>query len=619
MTRRSPEAYLSQAEDEEKKSMQGKLKIYLGAAPGVGKTYQMLSDALVKRSQGIDVVIGVVETHGRQEVESLASAFEKTPCTIIKKNNIKLKSLNLENIFMRAPGLVLIDEAAYSNPEGSIHPKRWQDILAIIAKGIDVYTTLNIQHLESLNDLVGRLIGIPVYETVPDDFIEQATVIELIDLPSEELINRLKEGKVYLPADASVAINHFFKKSNLDALRELALRIAAERVNAAVKLYKEDALLACVNGNIDMGRLLRTAKRISSRLNCNWHALFIDSGDQNSFSAAQHWLNFARSLGATTHVIFATNILFAIEDYIIQNKINHVVIGKRKAGGWNTFRLFKHLTNKIKDIGIYLIDLPTAKFNLRQYFNKKVLISMVFLLVSAAVMAKVKNIFSPWDFGWLTSLFVLVIAYLGAWQWVFFLLSLFIGLDLLFNERSFEYFLSHTGLWLQQYGSWSLLLLSLSAYLIYAKKKLLLAREIERYNSQILAFYQCIAHARGRDAVFVKTTDFLKKYFHLKVRFFLHNANTLQQVYPKHDSALPEKEYGIVQWVFESGEEAGMGTGNLIFSHAYYLPWLSAEGTIGVVRFDGGKDGILDAHKKILGMLMQQVANNMRTELDKLI
>ncbi len=632
MERRTPESYLTQAEAEEKRAHQGSLKIYLGAAPGVGKTYQMLSDALVKRAQGIDVVIGAVETHGRQEVESLASAFEKIPPRMIKKDSFTLRALDLEAIYKRSPGLILIDEAAFSNPEGSIHPKRWQDILDIIDRGIDVYTTLNIQHLESLNDVVGRLIGIPVYETVPDAFLEQAAVIELIDLPSEELITRLKEGKVYLPAEVSVAIHHFFKKGNLDALRELALRIAAERVSSEVEsdyskslssrlLYQEDTLLVCVNDYVDMHRLIRAAKRIASRLNCPWHALFIDTGDQKSFFIAQQHLQFAQSLGAKTHVVFASNIASAIEDFIEQQKITQVVLGKQKSYGWRPTNLFEKLAVKLKDIGIYLIELPAQKFNwlekIKKQFSIQKIAIILFLVVTASAMVMFKNIFSPWDFGWLTGLFILGIAYFGAWRWVFFLMFLFLGLDLLFNARSFEFLMSDTGAWLRQYGSWSLLFLSLSAYLIYAKKQILLAREIERHNSQLLSFYQVIAHVRGIDAILTNTNEYLKKYFKLSARFFLYSDNSLKQVFPKDDELLSDKEQGIVQWVYESGEEAGVGTGNLIFSKAYYLPIATSEGIFGVARFVGQGQEIMEGQKKILMVLMQQLSTNLQLEMQQ--
>lgn len=630
--RRTPESYLSQAEAEEKRAKQGSLKIYLGAAPGVGKTYQMLSDALVKRAHGMDVVIGIVETHGRQEVESLASAFEKIPCCWFEKANVRIRALDLEAIYKRAPGLVLVDEAAYSNPDGTLHPKRWQDILDIIERGIDVYTTLNIQHLESLNDVVGRLIGVPVHETVPDAFLEQAAVIELIDLPSEELIARLKEGKVYLPTEVSVAIHHFFKKSNLDSLRELALRIAAERVGSEVEsdytkslsarlLYQKDCLLVLVNHHPDVHRLIRAAKRIASRLHCPWHALFIDSGDSKVFFAVQTPMQFAQSLGAQTHIVFASHVKKAIEDFIEQQKITQVVLGKTDDFCWIFQKSLDKWIDHLKDVGIYRIELKSKRRSLirrlRDMISYRSFMGAGILLATASLMVFFKNIFSPWDFGWLTGLFILFIAYWGAWRFVWVLMLLFLGLDLLFNSRSFNYLMTDKWAWFQQYGSWSLLFLSLSAFLIHAKKQILLAREIENSNNQLIAFYQYINQVRGVENILSKTSEFLRQYFFIELRVFLARNQILEQVFPKDGHPLDEKEQGVVQWVFESSEEAGVGTGNLIFSKAYYLPIKTHEGLLGVAQLESDEPSQLETHQKTLIVLIGQLSMILELEVQQ--
>lgn len=621
MNRRTPEEFLSQAEEEEKQTRQGALKIYLGAAPGVGKTYQMLSDALVKRAQGIDVVIGMVETHGRQEVESLASAFEKIPCQIIQKDTFTLRALDLEAIYQRSPALVLIDEAAFSNPEGSLHPKRWQDILDIIHHGIDIYTTLNIQHLESLNDVVSRLVGIPIYETVPDAFLEQAAGIELIDLPSNELINRLKEGKIYLPSEVSVAIHHFFKKANLDALRELALRVAAQRVGSEVisdtskslsarLLYQEDRLLVCIKHQADMNRLIRSAKRIASRLNCPWYALYVDTGDQEHFFKVQTHLQFAQSLGAQTQVVFSTQVVDSIEEFIEQQQITQLVLGKETRKWWFPSKVLERLMLDLKDIGIYLIELQAERRNIREKLKnlfsfKKMMLGFSIVLTSL-FMVVFKNIFSPWDFGWLTGLFILGIAYAGAWSWVFFLMFLFLGFDLLFNERSFDYFIHEPLSWLWQYASWSLLFLSLSAFVIHARRQIILAREIENQHHQLISFYQLITNTRGIDEILKASSQFLKSQLEIQAIFFISEHQRLKPMIP--EQCLSEKEMAIVQWVFESGEQAGLGTGNLIFSEAYFLPIKTSDQILGVARFQSRPRELMETQKKFLNVMMQQLA-----------
>src|SRR5258705_987942 len=226
-TRPSPEALLDTAEKEGR----GRLKIFLGAAPGVGKTYEMLQSAQAKRREGVDVVVGVVETHGRRETEALLKDLEIIPRREVDYKGHRLTEMDLDAILKRRPQLVLVDELAHSNAPGSRHPKRYLDIEELIAAGIDVYTTLNIQHVESLNDVVARITRIPVRETGPDGILDQADDIEIVDIAPDDLIQRLQEGKVYVSHQAERAVRHYFQPGNLTALRELALRRAAQRVD----------------------------------------------------------------------------------------------------------------------------------------------------------------------------------------------------------------------------------------------------------------------------------------------------------------------------------------------------------------------------------------------------
>lgn len=624
MVKRSPKSYLSEADALERKQRQGQLKVYLGAAPGVGKTYQMLSDAMVKRAQGHDVVIGIVETHRRQEVESLASAFEKIPCLSLLKGEFKQYALDLDAVIKRAPGLVLVDEAAFSNPEGLRHPKRWQDILELIDKGIDVYTTLNVQHLESLNDIVSRLIGIPIRETVPDAFLEHAYSVELIDLPSDDLILRLKQGKVYFPSEVKVAVHHFFKKSNLDILRELALRIAAERVSSELDPEKrhiteaglsvrDDVLLVLIKAHPEMLKLIRTAKRIASHLNCQWHALYIDSGNKAEYFETQRYLLFAESLGAKNAVIFAYDLKKAIVNYIEANAITQLILGKsnRLLGRW--FGLGEYLARHMNDVSIHFIELSKnklQKFWWKLITPKKIVLSIL-LVFSAITMIELKNIFSPWDFGWLTGLLILGTAYFGAWRWVFFLMLLFLGLDVLFNERSFELIVQDKWSWLSMYGSWSLLFLSLSGFIIHARREVLLAREIENNHQIIFGFYQEIANLRGMTKILSAAGLYLQKDFSCQIQIYIAHGKSLDLMFPKKTSfVLNPKEQGVIQWVYESGKSAGKGTDNLNFSESLYLPLLSGGRCLGVVGLQMNNHvDILPSQKKMLMICLQQLAN----------
>src|SRR5256712_13759714 len=238
--RPNPDALLARVKEQEARRARGKLKVFFGAAAGVGKTYAMLEAARAQRAAGVDVVAGVVETHRRPETEALLDGLEILPRRRVEYRGTTLEEFDLDAAIARRPALLLVDELAHTNAPESRHGKRWQDVLELLDAGIDVYTTLNVQHLESLNDVVAKITGVVVRETVPDSVLEQADDVELVDLPTEDLRRRLKEGKVYVPEQAAEAAEHFFREGNLIALRELALRHTAERVDAKMQRYRRE-------------------------------------------------------------------------------------------------------------------------------------------------------------------------------------------------------------------------------------------------------------------------------------------------------------------------------------------------------------------------------------------
>jgi len=282
--RPSPDALLREAQ----RTSRGRLKIFLGAAPGVGKTYEMLSTAQARRREGIDVVIGVIETHGRAETEALTVGLETVARRSIAYRGQTLTEMDLDAILLRRPQLVLVDELAHSNAPGSRHPKRYMDVEELLSAGIDVHTTLNIQHVESLNDVVAQITRIRVRETIPDSVIERADDIALIDLTPDDLIQRLKDGKVYVPAQAERAVRHYFAPGNLTALRELALRRTAQRVdNQMVDYMRSHAIdgpwpagervLVCVQEGPRATATVRHAKRLADQLRAPWTAISVET------------------------------------------------------------------------------------------------------------------------------------------------------------------------------------------------------------------------------------------------------------------------------------------------------------------------------------------------------
>src|SRR5499426_519735 len=284
--RPSPEALLEAARREEGRV--GKVRIFVGAAPGVGKTYEMLQTARARRRDGYDVVVGVVETHGRKETEALLEGLEVISRKRLEYRGQWLEEMDLDAVIARRPQIVLVDELAHTNAPGSRHPKRYLDVEELLARGIDIYTTVNIQHIESLNDVVAQITHVRVRETVPDSVFDRADAIELVDLTPDDLIERLKEGKVYVPKQAERALEHYFSPGNLTALRELALRRTAERVDEQLLTHMQanaiagpwaagERILVCVSEDPRAAGLVRYTKRVADRLHAPWTAIYIES------------------------------------------------------------------------------------------------------------------------------------------------------------------------------------------------------------------------------------------------------------------------------------------------------------------------------------------------------
>ncbi len=337
--RPSPDALLA----ESTRSNQGRLKIFLGAAPGVGKTYEMLSAARRKRADGVDVVVGIVETHGRPETAALLEGLPVVPRRKLEYRNRTFEELDLDAVLARRPQLVLIDELAHTNIPGSRHAKRFQDVQELLASGIDVYSTLNVQHLESYNDLVARITGVEVRETVPDSVLESATDVELIDLPPDDLLERLRQGKVYVPEQARNAIANFFSRGNLLALRELSFRAAAERLDEELSTYMRahaiagpwptrGSLVVCVDATEASEGLVRTAKRLADQRHVVWTALFVQTVAQrltpNQREQLEANLALAEQLGGETATISGLRVGNELLEYARQHNAAQLLVGR---------------------------------------------------------------------------------------------------------------------------------------------------------------------------------------------------------------------------------------------------------------------------------------------------
>src|SRR5499433_2040470 len=348
--RPSPEALLEAARREERRV--GKLRIFVGAAPGVGKTYEMLLQAQARRKDGYDVVIGIVETHGRKETEALLSGLEVIPRRKIEYKGQLLTEMDLDAIIARRPEIVLVDELAHTNVKGSRHPKRYLDVEELLTLGIDVYTTVNIQHIESLNDVVAQITHVRVRETLPDSVFDRADAVELVDLTPDDLIERLKEGKVYVPRQAERALEHFFSPANLTALRELALRRTAERVDEQLLTQMQahaipgpwaagERILVCISEDPRAAGLIRYAKRLADRLHGPWTALYIESRrslqlGEDERDRIANTLRLAESLGGEAITIPSAGRRIAddVISYAQSHNLTQIVIGKSTRSRW---------------------------------------------------------------------------------------------------------------------------------------------------------------------------------------------------------------------------------------------------------------------------------------------
>src|ERR1700742_1468942 len=381
--RPSPEALLETVRRENSEA--GRLKIFVGAAPGVGKTYEMLQSAHARQKAGVDVVVGLVETHGRAETEALLQGLEVIPRKRLVYKDQSIEELDLDALLARRPQLALVDELAHSNAPGSRHPKRYLDVEELLSRGIDVYTAVNIQHIESLNDVVAQITHVRGRDTVPDSVFDRADAIELIDLTPDDLIARLREGKVYVPKQAERALEHYFSPGNLTALRELALRRTAERVDDQLRTHMQanaiagpwaagERILVCLSEDPRAAGLVRYTKRLADRLHAPWTAISIETRrslqltDEQRDRLADN-LRLAEALGAEALTIpgVGRRIADDIVNFAQANNVTQIIIGKATRSWW--FEIIRgsvvhDLVRRAGNISVHVIagdDLPVAK------------------------------------------------------------------------------------------------------------------------------------------------------------------------------------------------------------------------------------------------------------------
>lgn len=369
----------------EHKPQQAKLRIYIGAAPGVGKTYHMLSDAyLMKHQMGIEVAIGLVEPHGRKDTEARIRDLEVIPLRLIPYKGVTLKEMDLDAILARHPHTVIVDELAHTNVPGCRNHKRYEDVLEILAAGINVMTAVNIQHLETLNDAVNRSANTVIRETVPDSFFKRADEVLNIDIPVDELRTRLRQGKIYAPEKIEPSLANFFRKGNLSLLRELALRTTAEQVSNRAAEYRRtqgleqapipEKVMVCLSSRPGTERLLRVGARIAGRLATNWYAVYVHRpdddkghGDPEAHHRLEEYVRMARDLGAKVVTLNEHNVSDALIRFAQQENISHVLFGQSARSRWDVLlhgSVVNRFLSEIHDVTVQIVPMqkPLRKF-----------------------------------------------------------------------------------------------------------------------------------------------------------------------------------------------------------------------------------------------------------------
>lgn len=610
--RPDPEALLEQVRQEEERQRQGKLKIFFGAAPGVGKTYAMLEAAQKKRQEGVDIVAGLVETHGRSETETLLEGLETLPRRPFTYKGKTLYEFDLDAALARNPSIILVDELAHTNVPGARHKKRWQDVKELLCAGVSVYTTVNVQHLESLNDVVHQITGVAVRETLPDSFLERADEIELVDLPPDDLLQRLREGKVYIPDQARKAMENFFRKGNLIALRELALRRTAERVDEQMELYRRDQgvqaiwpaterILVCVGPNPRSIRLIRAARRMAAGLRAEWIAVNVEApshvrpSEEDKRLLAEH-MRLAESLGAETVTLTGHRVSEEILRYARLRNVGKIIVGKPTHPRWKDKLLGSPLDEIVRgsgDIDVYVItgdapeDMPRRVE--KQAFRSAKPAEWLWAFSAVAAATGVAAVMFPYF-----ELLDLVMVYLLGIVVVAIRTSHWPALAATFlSIGAFDFFFVPPYYTLAvadvrhavTFAVMLVVALVISGLTLRVREQAEAARRRERRTAALFGLSRDLARERKKERLSEIAVKHIGEVFRSQVVILVPNEHGRLAVLSTGVGtfAVDEKETGVAQWVMENRQVAGIGTDTLPGAKALYLPMISSSGPVGVV------------------------------------
>jgi two-component system, OmpR family, sensor histidine kinase KdpD len=645
--RPNPDELLASLKNEEEKSKRGKLKIFFGMCAGVGKTYTMLQTAHAEMLKGNDIIVGYVETHNRKETTDLAAGFEIIPRKTYQYKSATVQEMDLDSVIARKPQIVLVDELAHTNNPGCRHTKRYQDVQELLEQGISVYTTLNVQHLESRSDTVAQITGIIVRETVPDDIFENSDEVELVDLTPEELLQRLSEGKIYTSERSKEAIENFFRKGNITALREMALRIVADRVDKQLHDYMQLKrikgpwksglhLLVAISHTQQSAKLLRWAKNLSYTMGADLQAIYVETTKEISSKEREQLdknISLAKQLGIAFRITTNNDLVKAIVDFAQKENITHIIIGKPRVRNLLTLMRLGNFVNRLirfsGNIDVYIlgsdlqskdkfrekVSLPSFTSNIRQYIVASlivIVISIIFFLIKDYVGYQVVSFALLFVVSILAFFFgkgpILLAATLSAIIWDFFFLPPPYTLHVDKPED----------------------MLMLVMFFIIALLNGVLTSRIRKQEMKIRiregrthALYELtrqLSIATGIDEVIKVAKNDIKKYFNLDCRILLRNdTNQLDyNVQNEMSINLSGNDISVAEWTFLNTAKAGKHTDTLPSCNYTFYPLKGNQMNLGVIavgqeeKFTQGEEQFWDAFiSQISGKFEREFLRNM--------
>ncbi|XZE18721.1 DUF4118 domain-containing protein [Pirellulaceae bacterium SH449] len=641
--RPDPDELLHRLQARESQANRGKLKIFLGYAAGVGKTYAMLNQARQEKAAGVKVVVGYVEPHGREETETLLEGLELLPLKLVSYHGVNVREFDLDQALARKPQLILVDELAHTNAEGLRHTKRWQDIEELLEAGIDVWTTCNVQHIESLNDVVAKITGIVMRETVPDDVFSKAHELVLIDIPPEELLERLRLGKVYVPQQAQRALGNFFKRENLAALREMALRRTADHVHSDVELARisrgttvpwetRECLMVCISPSPTSARVIRSAKRVSNALQAELVAVHVKSTSDRKLAPtdenrlADH-LRLAERLGAETVTLTGDDPVMATMEYARRRNVTKIVIGKSVPTNkhrWSKPTLTDRLIQDSGEIDVLVVRgvaEASAKGSVL-YTNEKTGIGSWLgssgILFLCTVMALAWNACGLTEANIVMTLLlgiVIISARYGFWPSIVSSILAVVLFDVFFTKPYYTVVVNDS----QYVVTFSVMLIvgmTIVALNNRIRRQAQYALQNERRTEALYRLSRKLAGITGLPFLALETEKVIAAEFGGEVALLLpENGRIVAQSIRPGSFATKASEIVVAQWTFDHSEIAGRKTDTLPLSEGVYFPLASPHGTIGVlgIRHDRVEDlltpdsrSLLEAYATLIALALER-------------